>query len=142
MISASYDDRSKHLVVPTKLQVDKVTTYPSALVDSGATSNFINHRFVDKHHLPTQPRAFPLPVQDIDGRRLGVLDKEVNGKLRMGNHEENITFDVAPTGRYPLVLGLPWMKTHEPSIQWKNHRLTFDDAYCATNCLDTPLDVI
>ena len=115
-------DPSSHLVVPTKLRVSSVTAFPTAMIDSGATSNFINRQFVEDQGLDTVPKRFPRHPRAIDGCSLGIVDKEVHGKLRMEHHEESVILDVAPTGRHPLVLGAPWLHKHNPFINWRTRR--------------------
>src|SRR5258708_34529163 len=39
----------------------------SALLDSGTTGMFINHTFIQKHKLETQPLPNPVPVHNVDG---------------------------------------------------------------------------
>src|ERR1700684_2829147 len=59
----------------------------------------------------------------------------------MGNHEEELILNVIGTGRHPIVLGLPWLKAHSPPIDWRENRIIFSHAHCATNCLDIAPDV-
>ena len=84
------------------------------MIDSGATSSFINKRYVDELHFPTQPRKEKIELRDIDGRPLGIVDRQVNANIRIGSHQENLQLDVAPVGRHPVVLGLPWLRKHDP----------------------------
>jgi hypothetical protein len=36
------------------------------------------------------------------------------------------------------VLGMSWLKKHNPSIQWDEHTITFSSPYCSKNCLPEP----
>ena len=45
------------------------------------------------------------------------------------------------TGKHPVVLGLPWLKTHNPTIDWRENRIIFTHSFCANNCLDLAPDV-
>src|ERR1700733_12340082 len=98
--------QSKHLVIDTTLKLGKVTFSQKAMIDSGATSSFINQRYVTLHHIPTTPREFPMAVKDVDGRPLATVERQVKATLVLGNHSEEIIMDVVPTGRYPIILGI------------------------------------
>ena len=54
--------------VQVKIFAGTVTEETTAMIDSGATNNFINQSLVDQHHIPTEPRKFIMPVRDIAGR--------------------------------------------------------------------------
>ncbi|KAG8926697.1 hypothetical protein FRC01_008493 [Tulasnella sp. 417] len=83
-------DPSTHLIVPTELSTNQVTAFPTAMIDSGTTSEFINKDFVERNQLPTWRKEFPRYPAAIDGQSLGTIDQEVQGQLCMGNHEEKV----------------------------------------------------
>jgi hypothetical protein len=127
--------------IQVKILAGTVTEETTAMIDSGATNNFINQSLVDQHRIPTEPRKFIMPVRDIAGRNLGSVDKQVRLRLRMRNHKEEIILNVIGTGQHPIVFGLPWLKAYSPTIDWRENRIIFAHAYCTTNCLDIPPDV-
>jgi len=45
-------------------------------------------------------------------------------------HEEWIKFDVAPLGRHQIILGMPWIAMHNPSIDWKAETIVFNRYEC------------
>lgn len=59
----------------------------------------------------------------------------------MSNHEEEVVLNVVTTGQHPIVLGLPWLKAHNSTIDWPNDRITFSSPYYSTHCLDASSDV-
>lgn len=79
------------------------------MIDTRATSSFVNKKFVEKHQLETQPKEKVVPVKDVDRRPLGKIEEEVQAQLRIRSHSENITLDVAPIGNHLVILGLPWL---------------------------------
>src|ERR1700727_646305 len=129
-------EHSECMKVQVKLLAGSVTALTTAMIDSGTTNNFINQTLVDKFTLPTIPRPFTMPIKDIAGRQLEVVDKQVKLKLRMTNHEEELLLNVIGTGKHPIVLGLPWLKTHNTTINWPDSRFIFTSTYCADNCLE------
>jgi hypothetical protein len=40
-------------------------------------------------------------------------------------------------GNSPIIVGLPWLRKHNPNIDWKEGHVTFDSARCAKECLVT-----
>jgi hypothetical protein len=38
-------------------------------------------------------------------------------------HVEWLNFNIILTGRYDVVLGIPWLKNHNPAIDWKTGSL-------------------
>lgn len=130
-----------HLIVPAKMTTEQVTAFPTAMIDSRATSEFISNQFVEENQIPTKPKEFPLQPVAIDGHSLGKINQEVQAELQIGPHTEKITLDVANIGKHPIILGAPWLYRHNPQVNWRTRRVMFDDVYCSKNCLDAPADV-
>lgn len=98
------------------------------LVDSGATSNFIDSQFCKSHKLTLHEKPEPVPLFVIDGRPIasGAVTHSVTLQARIGDrHNETITFDVTSLGTYPVVLGTPWLRQVNPSIDWRSNNLAF-----------------
>jgi hypothetical protein len=54
----------------------------------------------------------------------GNIDQEtVPGLLKIGGHQEMITLDIAATGQFEILLGIPWLRMHNPLIDWRNNRI-------------------
>ncbi|KAJ1132224.1 hypothetical protein NDU88_010551 [Pleurodeles waltl] len=49
-------------------------------------------------------------------------------------HTEVISFDLIDTPNFGLILGVPWLTTHNPKIDWVNRTVTLDSSFCRTNC--------
>ena len=114
--SVSLYEHAECMKVQVKILAGIVTAETTAMIDSSATNNFINESFIKQNFIKTKPKSTPLTVKDIAGRKLGMVDKQVTLKIRMANHEEEITLNVIGTGKHPVVLELPWLKTHNPTI--------------------------
>ena len=81
-------EHAKCMKVQVKILAGIVTAETTAMIDSGATNNFINESFVKTNFIRTEPKQTPLTVKDIAGRKLGMVDKQVTLKIRRANHEE------------------------------------------------------
>jgi len=43
--------------------------------------------------------------------------------------------DVIPLRTHGLVIGLPWLQKHDPTIKWGERKITFSSPFCKRNCL-------
>jgi hypothetical protein len=111
-----------------------------ALLDSGASLCFINKRIVQEHRFVTQKNAIPKKLCVIDGRKIssGIVDSECNLELLTGNHVETISFNAVDLGDHPIVLGMSWLRVHNPSVDWKTEHVAFSSPFCSEYCLPNP----
>ena len=47
--------------------------------------------------------------------------------LKIGRHEERIKFDIITTQRYDITLRFPWLTEHNPTIDYTNRAIQFDN---------------
>jgi hypothetical protein len=73
----------------------------------------------------------------VDGRPIvsGQITEECTLVMKIGCHSEEIVFDIVTLGYYPVILGVPWLKTHDLTILWSKHRLIFSSPFCSIKCL-------
>src|SRR4051794_1940565 len=116
--------------IPITISVENKKIMSTALIDSGASACFADVDFAMKHHLPIQPKDIPIPVEVIDGRIIssgGVTKETVPLKVSLGDHQETITFNLIPAPKHPFILGLNWLKHHNPRIDWTNGTVLIQD---------------
>lgn len=104
-----------------------ITALPAhALVDSGASNNFISQSFVQRFNLTLTPKAEPLALFVIDGRPIesGPITHFCSIQVYFGDTSRTIHFDVTQIGTYPMVLGIPFLRDLNPSIDWRRGRLS------------------
>ena len=91
------------------------------MIDSGATSNFIHPRVIQRQQLHVEQKAQPQQVFTIDGTPLigGSISQEINGHLVTPVSNAPITLDVANIGQHDVILGLPWLSATNPVIDWR-----------------------
>jgi len=93
----------------------------STLVDSGATSSFIDQTFVAQHNILVVKKSTPIQVEVIHGRTIasGAITHETTLlELCIDKHTEKIVFNIISTPHHPVILGLPWLEVHNPIIDW------------------------
>lgn len=107
------------------------------LVDSGSDDNFIDSGIVTKFNIPSEPLSKPKEVFALDGRLLALVTLRTApvSLLLSGNHHETISFYLIPSPSSPLVLGLPWLKIHNPHIDWSSLSITNWSLFCHSHCL-------
>ena len=111
------------------------------MVNSGAMGNFIHPQFVKEHKLVTKTHT-PLVVNNVNGHLLSHVDQQVEVQMKVGNHAETLTFDIAPLGKHNIVLGLPWLQWHNLMIHWTSRKVTFASDYCEEHCLVQPASTV
>ena len=128
----------EHFILPVSLKNSSDSVIETfALIDSGATANFINESFVSENGFSVSSLEIPRKLKVVDGRSIssGDVKNSVSSDMSIGlNHKEKITLYVAQIGRFPLILGIPWLKIHAPQICWDSRKINFVSSYCVKNC--------
>ena len=129
---------SEHLVIPITITSGEIKVQTYAMIDSGANSRtFINSDFARKNHLPLADLAEPRDLNVADGRPVisGAITQFVRSSMRISRHSEEVSFLATTLGAAPVILGKPWLRDHNPQIDWVLNRLTFSVPRCAS-CLE------
>ena len=101
---------------------------PKALIDSGASANFINSSFVNKHKLPRVELTKARQVQAIDGKNLDLrIRHRVQLTFWLQGRKCTERFYVMPLGNPTIILGMPWLKHQQPHIQWSSGEITLPE---------------
>lgn len=110
----------------------------STMVDSGASTSFIDESFINAHSLIPRLKNFPEIVRVVDGRQSssGRITHEIDLSLEIGNHSEILTFQVTRIARYNIILGKSWLSKHDPEIKWSSNTLSFKSRLCRQHCVD------
>jgi hypothetical protein len=78
----------EHIIIPVSLK-DMSNQYVStfALIDSGATSNFVNESFVFDKSFPLKPLPIPRVLKVVDGRSIssGKVTHSISSEFQIGN---------------------------------------------------------
>src|SRR5258708_14717640 len=106
----------------------------STLLDSGATSMFINWSFVQKHQLETIPLPQPVLVHNVDGsaNENGSVMEEVHITLRFGCHSKRAHLTVMNLGQQMVIIGHSWLTLHNPEVDWAAQKVSM--MRCPPSC--------
>ena len=97
-----------------------------ALLNTKASTCFIDESFVRAHNIPTVRTSQPISVEAIDGRVLSsgaVTEATIPLLLHVGPLG-GINVDLIANPRHLIVLGLSWLATHNPRVQPLHHVFT------------------
>ena len=92
-----------------------------ALIDSGASGNFMDEEFAKLALLVLTKLNYSIRLTLADGKQstAGFINHEVrNLHLTYGHHNEVISFLITKTPGTSVILGMPWLKKHNPRIDW------------------------
>ena len=124
-----------HIIVKIKIKTSAgwISTY--AMIDSGASASFIDQDFVKSKFLPTNAKSNPFKVSLADGKlaQQNLVSHESPMELSIGQHRETLALNVTKIS-YPVMLGIDWLKTHDPWIHWSSHQVTFNSRFCNEFC--------
>ncbi|SOV05166.1 uncharacterized protein UDID_17854 [Ustilago sp. UG-2017a] len=82
-------------------------------------------RFVTLHSLPLTSKPLTKTLLLADGKPQVIISKEVQLLCLVAElFPSDITFQVTDLGLCPIILGLPWLKGANPSIDWKSGNIT------------------
>ncbi|KAH7422150.1 hypothetical protein KP509_13G093300 [Ceratopteris richardii] len=102
--------RTNSRVAATLLIMPKKTLSLIALVDSGASSCFIDEGLVKKHGIPIRRKNKPVVAEVVDGRPLasGNITMETTPlRVHLGDHESHICFNVISSLVHLVIIGTP-----------------------------------
>ena len=99
-----------------------------ALLDSGASTCFLDEKFAKQHKIRLVQKSKPIHVEVIDGRPLlsgSVTHESEPIEVTFKDHSSYVVFNIIRTPSNPVILGLSWLIDHNPSIDWRLRRITF-----------------
>lgn len=133
---------SKPFLVPVTVRFGERCFSFSALLDSGAAGNFVTPTVAEALQLPLNTLSPPVSIQALDGGPVGNgTISQITSMVQLtvySVHHESINFLVLPSMQHPVVLGLPWLQTHDPVVSWKGGNIHSWSPFCQNHCLKYP----
>ena len=123
------------MVIPVAIKNKKTLKPALAMIDSGASTQFIDPEFAQGLRLQLDPKSVPESSIVVDGRRAAPLTHTCTLDLLIDQHLETVTFQVTKLAGWQMILGKTWLKKHNPIIDWTRNSVTFASGYCQAHCL-------
>ena len=91
-----------------------------ALLDSGATENFMSLDYAKHLHLPIKTLQEPRRLFNIDGtpNKAGDLKYYTDLGTRTGTSMRTLRYFLSDLGDSRVILGYPWFAAVQPKIDW------------------------
>lgn len=131
-------NRANLLILPVaiSLQAKELSTY--AMIDSGCEGMaFADRSWVESEGLPTTLLPAGFDVIGFDGKVLpgSRVESYISVGLRINDHiEKKIRMFVTELAHYPIILGVAWLKKHDPKVQFASNTFRFDSEFCRKHC--------
>ena len=110
---------SEHFHIDVTLIGKNRSKKTTAMIDSGASTLFISKRFVQENQVQAQELAHAIPLYNIDGspNKMGNITHIAELGMCIGNHHETAAiFTVADIGTEDVIIGIDWLRKHNPDI--------------------------
>ena len=120
--NAVYITRYRSMRVPVSIRTHYFMAEKKALVDSGATDNFIHPAFAKRLGLSMTPLEKPKWIYNIDNtsNKSGSITHSLELKVTTKGIDRIMRFLVTDIGNEDILLGYPWLATFEPKFGWKD----------------------
>ena len=111
---------SSHFKIQTTLKGRNRSASIAAMVDCGATALFISRKFIKDNKVRTHLLSHEVPLYNINGSKnqAGSISRFARLRRQVGDTERWHQFLVTDLGPEDVVLGLPWLRTVNPKIDW------------------------
>src|SRR5712675_3514289 len=95
-------------------------TEAPALLDSGATENFISLAYAKWLKLSFKRLPHERPLLNVDGttNKTGSLKYYVDLQVQTGTKRTSMRFFLTDLGHHRVILGYPWFAANQPKIDW------------------------
>lgn len=109
----------------------------AVFIDSGSDASIMDEELMLQLGIDRVPLSRPVPASALDGHLLGTVTHQTVPvhMLLSGNHHETIQFHVLRSPHIPLILGYPWLRRHNPNIDWETGAILGWSPSCHQICL-------
>jgi hypothetical protein len=130
-------DRTRPLVLPVQIWQSGTLRSTYALLDSGAEGlGFIDKNWAEDNEIQLCPRKHPFQVEDFHGESVeeGWVTHDATVTMEVQGHREDLLLHVVSMGRFPIILGIAWLKLHDPVLCFSGSYMIFNSVFCHERC--------
>ena len=121
IFSVSVNITNNSMNIPIIIQNKKKHVDSNTLINSSAEGIFIDQNFSWQLGLKTLALDKPILAQNIDGtvNKQGTMKSYIDLEFSINGKRFNKRFYVTGLGKQKMILRLPWLRKHNPIIDWK-----------------------
>jgi len=120
------EKKEKHLKkvmvkIGLKQEEEKEGVVTEALLDSRVMELVMSEEFTKKHKFKRTKLERPVYVRNVDSilNYAGPIVNTVEMEIFFKGYKERISIDVIGGQKWSIILGMPWLRCHNPEIDWK-----------------------
>lgn len=134
----SSTERPLRALTEAKVKHGDTSENLGVLIDSRADESVIDWDFALGLELRSERLAQPLEARALDGTQIFKLTHKTEPfEVFIGDHHKFMSFHLYRSSQHPHVLGFPWLKKHNPHIDWSARKILNWSEYCKNNCLNS-----
>ena len=113
--------REMTVKIGLKQEEEEEEVVTEALLDSGATGLVMSEEFARKHKFRRTKLERPIYMRNVDGtlNYAELIVNTVEVEIFFKGHKEWTSIDVIGGQKWSVILGMPWLRCHNPEIDWK-----------------------
>jgi hypothetical protein len=134
VIAASPSPNSLDLDIEIETTDTGIKRAVKALVDCGATGQFMDKNWARSNKITTCPLPHPIPMYNVDGtpNEAGRIDEIADVVLCYDGHAECTQFAITQLGKQSMILSFTWLREHNPEIDWQTKEVCM--SRCPSSC--------
>lgn len=103
------------------------------MINLGVTGNYMSPDFKRYLRLLEIKKAQSKPISELSSKNLGshLTEKSRLIYIIILDHKEQINFNIISLGQYNIIFGIPWLRNHNPDINWKTTWIYFINYICS-----------
>ena len=138
VITALPNEWTLHILIRLSNGTQIVET--TALVDCGATRNFIDVSLLCLLELPLEKLPKPIIANNVDGtaNAEGTIRWKAHTNVLFKERTEKLKLMILSLGRRQIILGMPWLKKWNPTIDWKRNMIMLPKNPLTTETASVP----
>src|SRR5712672_535985 len=115
-----YMSNRKSMTLKAYVHAAHRRTEAPALLDSGATENFMSLTYAKWLKLPFKRLPYERPLLNVDGttNKTGSLKYYTDLQVQTGTKRTDMRFFLTNLGDHKVILGYPWFAANQPKIDW------------------------
>ncbi|KAF1334018.1 reverse transcriptase, partial [Globisporangium splendens] len=128
-----------------RVHVDGIATPLRALVDTGASNNFVRNEVIVRHDVfvPDANEEKTMIVRLANGPTVKMPKRVVRLAIKCEDfrgEDEFILLDL--DDKFDIILGMPWLKRYQPSIDWMKMKISVAKSRDVDLCCTTTDEVV